>query len=198
ASYADIAWKHVCDYPGQHILGIGYFTPEGVEYPDATKYNNISGGYAFGCQVAELEVNTKTGQVKVNEMWGIHDSGQPINLLAIEGQVHGGMAQGYGWALMENLAYNDKGKLMNPSFLDYQMPTAADIPKINAEFVDSFEWTTGFGAKSIGEASLIGAAPAIQNAVYNAVGVRINTMPITAEKILKALEKKKETSKSKD
>ena len=69
---------------------------------------------------------------------------------------------------------------------------------ITTEFVDSFEWTTGFGAKSIGEASLIGAAPAIQNAVYNAVGVRINTMPITAEKILKALEEKKEASKSKD
>jgi len=189
-SYAEIAWKHVCDYPGQNILGIGYFAPEGVEYPDATKYNNISGGYAFGCQIAEVEVNTKTGQIKVTEMWGIHDSGQPINLLAIEGQVQGGMAQGYGWVLMESLRYNENGRLMNPSFLDYQMPTAADIPKINAEFVNSFEWSTGFGAKSIGEASLIGVAPAIQNAIYNAIGVRFNEMPITAEKILKALREK--------
>lgn len=193
ATYGEIAWQHVCDCPGQHILGIGHFTPAGVEYPDENKYNNISGGYAFGCHVAEVEVNTRTGQVKVNELWGVHDVGQPINVLALEGQIQGGIAQGYGWALMEHLRYGEDGKVSNASFLDYQIPTAADIPKINAELVDSFEWTTGFGAKSIGECCFIGVVPALQNAIYNATGIRFNELPITAEKILFALAEKKNT-----
>ena len=190
AGYPEIAWKHVCDNPGQHMLGIGYFTPTGVEYPDDKKYNNISGGYAFGCHVAEVEVAIDTGQVKVKEMWGIHDVGQPINELALEGQIHGGLAQGYGWTLMEHLRHGPDGKITNACFLDYQIPTAADIPKINAELVDSFEWTTGFGAKSIGECCFIGTAPALQNAIYNAIGIRFYELPITAEKILAALRKK--------
>lgn len=190
SSYAELAWKHVCDYPGQHILGIGHFTPAGVEYPDATKYNNISGGYAFGCHVAEVEINIKTGQIKIPEMWGVHDVGQPINRLALEGQIQGGMAQGYGWALMEHLKYGKDGKVINPCFLDYQIPTAADIPVIHADIADSFEWTTGFGAKSIGECCFNATAPAIQNAIYNAIGIRFNELPITAEKILFALKEK--------
>jgi CO/xanthine dehydrogenase Mo-binding subunit len=187
-SYADIAWKHVCDFPGQNILGIGYFTPEGVEYPDDKKYNNISGGYAFGCHVAEIEVDTRTGRVRVNGLWGIHDVGQPINVMAVEGQIHGGMIQGLGWALMEKLEHGDSGKIVNPSFLDYQIPTTMDVPKVHAGLVESFEWSTGFGAKSIGECSLIGVVPALQNAIFNAIGVRINELPITAEKIMKALD----------
>lgn len=195
ASYQELAWKHVCDKPGQHLLGVGYFTPAGVEYPDEKKYNNISGGYAFGCHIAEVEVNTETGQVKVNEMWGIHDVGQPINVLALEGQIQGGLAQGYGWALMEHLRHGPDGKIINACFLDYQVPTAADIPKINAELVASFEWSTGFGAKSIGECCFIGIAPAIQNAIYSAIGIRFNELPITAEKILVALQAKQEGGK---
>ncbi len=191
-TYGQIAWQHVCDVPGQNILGIGYFTPEGVEYPDETKYNNISGGYAYGCHVAEVEVDERTGQVKVVEMWGVHDVGQPINLLALEGQIQGGQTQGYGWAIMEKLQYDAKGVMKNPTFLDYQIPTAADVPKVNASLVDSFEWSTGYGAKSIGECCLIGTPPAIQNAIYNAVGVRIDELPITAEKVLAAIRAKKE------
>ena len=104
---------------GQHIMGIGHFTPAGVEYPDETKYNNISGGYAFGCHVAEVEVNTKTGQIKVSNIFAVHDVGQPINRLALEGQLQGGIAQGYGWALMEHLKHNEKGRVANACFLDY-------------------------------------------------------------------------------
>jgi CO/xanthine dehydrogenase Mo-binding subunit len=196
AGYPELAWKHVCDYPGQHLLGIGYFTPAGVEYPDDKKYNNISGGYAFGCHVAEVEVNTETGQVKVGKMWGVHDVGQPINVLALEGQIQGGMAQGYGWALMEHLRYGQNGQIINAGFLDYQIPTAADIPEIDASLVNSFEWSTGYGAKSIGECCFIGTAPAIQNAIYNAIGIRFNELPITAEKILAALGEKAKGGKN--
>lgn len=192
ATFAEIAWKHVCDVPGQHLLGLGHFTPAGVEYPDETKYNNISGGYAFGCHLAEVEVNTRTGQVRVVEAWGIHDVGQAINPLAVEGQIQGGMAQGYACALMEDLRHDAEGRIRNANFLDYQMPTAADIPKINAGMVESFEWTTGFGAKSIGECSLIGITPALSNAIYNAIGLRFNRLPITAEVVLEALRERED------
>ena len=194
ASFAELAWKHVCDFPGQHILGIGHFTPAGVEYPDETKYNNISGGYAFGCHVAEVEVNTKTGQIKVSNIFAVHDVGQPINRLALEGQLQGGIAQGYGWALMEHLKHNENGRVTNACFLDYQIPTAADIPQIDVDFADSFEWSTGFGAKSIGECATNPTAPAILNAIYNAVGIRFKELPITAEKMLKALKEKEKAS----
>jgi CO/xanthine dehydrogenase Mo-binding subunit len=193
--YVQLAWKHVCDYPGQHLLGLGYFAPTGVEYPDENKYNNISGGYAFGCHVAEVEVDARTGRVKVIEVWGVHDVGQAINPLAVEGQIQGGLAMGYGCALMEELRFDDEGRVRNPTFLDYQMPTAADIPKINADIVESFEWTTGFGAKSIGECSLIGITPALQNAIYNAIGLRFNRIPITAEEIFRALIEREEKAR---
>jgi len=196
ATYAELAWKHVCDFPGQHILGIGHFTPAGVEYPDATKYNNISGGYAFGCDVAEVEVNTNTGEIKVSNIWAVHDVGQPINRLALEGQLQGGIAQGYGWAVMEHLKYNPDGKAANACFLDYQIPTAADIPNIDVDFADSFEWTTGFGAKSIGECATNPAAPAILNAIYNAIGIRFHNLPITSEKVFSALREKEKASKT--
>lgn len=189
ATFAELVWKHVCEFPGQHVLGIGYFTPKGVDYPDEKKYGNVSGGYSFGCDIAEVEINTKTGEIKVTEMWGIHDVGQPINKLALEGQIQGGIAQGFGWAVTEHLRYNEKGHVVNASFLDYQIPITSDVPKIHAELVDGFEWSTGFGAKSIGECCFNPAAPAIQNAVYNAIRVRFNELPITADKILKALKK---------
>ena len=144
--------------------------------------------------MAEVEVNTKTGQIKVSNIWAVHDVGQPINRLALEGQLQGGIAQGYGWAVMEHLKHNEKGKVANACFLDYQIPTAADIPKIDVDFADSFEWSTGFGAKSIGECATNPTAPAILNAIYNAVGVRFKDLPITAEKMLKALKEKDKAS----
>lgn len=192
-SFEEISWKHICDNGGQMLQGLGHFLPpDDVVYPDDKKYGNISGGYAYGCHIAEVEVNTETGQVKVPNIWAIHDVGQPINLLSVEGQIEGGVTQGYGWALREKLLYGEDGKLLNPSFLDYQIPTTGDIPKIEAGVVDSFEWTTGFGAKSIGEASLIAIVPALSNAIYNATGVQLKEIPMTAEKVLQALREHEE------
>lgn len=189
-TFAEVSWQYICDHSGQMMQGLGHFTPPDVHYPDAKKYGNISGGYAYGCHIAEVEVNVRTGQVRVPAIWAVHDVGQAINELSVEGQIDGGVTQGYGWALMEKLHYGADGKLRNPSFLDYQIPTAGDVPKITSSVVNSFEWTTGFGAKSIGEASLIAIVPAIGNAIYNATGVRLKEVPMTAEKVLQALKEK--------
>ena len=193
-SLKDIAWEYVCRNGGQQLLGQGSFIPD-VVYPDATKYGNISGGYAYACQVAEVEVDTDTGHVAVLNIWAAHDVGQPINPISVEGQIEGGVAMGYGLTLREQLIYGPDGKMINSSFLDYQIPTIVDMPKVKPIIVDSYEWTSGFGAKSIGEITLIPIAPAIANAVYNAVGIRFKELPITAEKVLEALQKDEQEGK---
>ena len=182
-SIKKIAWQYTCDNAGQNMLGQGFFKPD-VVYPDKKLYGNISGAYSFGCNIAEVEVNTETGEVKVLDVWSAYDVGQPINPMAVEGQIFGGINQGLGWALMEDMKYGKDGKLLNPTFLDYQIPTTKDTPNIHTVLVDSFEKTSGYGAKGIGELALI--------PIYNAIGVRLYELPFSAENILTGLRKKEE------
>jgi len=190
-SIKKIAWQYTCDNSGQNMLGQGFFKPE-VVCPDKNLYGNISGAYSFGCNIAEVEVNTETGEVKVLDVWSAYDVGQPINPMAVEGQIFGGINQGLGWALMEDMKYGKDGKLLNPTFLDYQIPTTKDTPNIHTVLVDSFEKTSGYGAKGIGELALVPIVPSISNAIYNAIGVRLYELPFSAENILKGLRKKEE------
>ena len=107
-----------------------------------------------------------------------------------KGQVEGGITQGFGMASKEEVLYNNSGKMLSNSFLYYHIPTTKDIRKLTTEFADSYEPTGPFGAKSVGEIGIDTPPAVICNAVYNAVGVRINTLPITPEKILKAMKEK--------
>jgi xanthine dehydrogenase molybdenum-binding subunit len=142
-------------------------------------------------EFVEVEVDTETGQVKVLRAVYAHDLGRVINPAAAEGQVEGGLQQGIGYALMENMLFDpDTGACLTSDFLDYKMPTAVEMPRqIECIFVESNEPSGPFGAKGLAEACLIVPAPAIANAIYNAVGVRIRSLPITPEKILAALGK---------
>lgn len=142
-------------------------------------------------EFVEVEVDTETGQVKVLRAVYAHDLGRVINPVAAEGQVEGGLQQGIGYALMENMLFDpDTGACLTSDFLDYKMPTAVEMPRqIECIFVESNEPSGPFGAKGLAEACLIVPAPAIANAIYNAVGVRIRSLPITPEKILAALGK---------
>jgi len=139
----------------------------------------------------EVEVDTDTGEVSVLEVTYAHDIGKVINPTSAEGQVEGAVQQGIGFTLMEHMQFDqDTGACLTSNFLDYKMPTAVEMPsKINCIFIESIEPTGPFGAKGLGETPLIVPAPAIANAVYNATGVRIRSLPITPEKILTALEK---------
>ncbi len=172
----------------QPILGRGYYVPN-VERPSPTGEGNISPSYSFSAYVAEVEVDTETGRVKVSRITTAHDCGFAINPMAVEGQIEGGIQMGIGHALSEGF-FREEGQTLNPSFLNYGMATSLDMPEIKTIIVETIDPEGPFGAKEAGEGTMIPTNPAIANAVYDAIGVRIKDLPITPEKILKALEDK--------
>ena len=125
----------------------------------------------------------KTGQIDVIDYVGVIDCGTPINPNLARVQAEGGIGQGIGMVLYEDVQYTDKGKIRNNSFMQYKIPNRMDIPKVRIEFESSYEKTGPFGAKSIGELVIDTPCPAIANAVYNATGVRVRELPITPEKV---------------
>ena len=147
----------------------------------------LSPTYSFGAYICEVGVNLMTGEVRVKKFTVAHDCGQPLNPMSVEGQIEGCIGMGMGYAISEQLI-SENGRTMNPSFLNYGIPTADQMPEIRITHVITNDPRGPFGAKETGEGSLDPAAPAIANAVYNATGVRIKDLPITAEKILKGLK----------
>lgn len=188
--FRQVAEKGLYKRGGAPIVGTGFWVPETVLPDPVTKYGNISPAYPFACHIAEVEVDLETGQVHVLNYVAAHDVGRAINPQTTEGQIHGGVAQGIGWALMENMIL-EKGRVMNPNFRDYVVPGPLDLPPIKPILVESIDPNGPFGAKGIGEPALNPVPAAIANAIYHAVGVRITDLPITPEKILAALEGKR-------
>ena len=174
---------------GGKMLMAEYFYDPPNENFDREMKGNLSVTYAFGAHGVEVEVDRETGQVKIINYVAAHDVGKAINPMLLEGQIYGGGVMGLGYTLSEKMVYKD-GRLMNPDFLDYKMLTAKDIPPVDAVIVETDEKDGPFGAKGIGEPGLVPTAPAIANAIYDAVGVRIKDLPITPEKVLAALKEK--------
>ena len=145
------------------------------------------GTYVFGAHIVEVEVDTVTGKVDILRAWAAHDVGRAINPTAVEGQIQGGFAQGAGYALLEELLWED-GQPINPSMMDYKIFGAPDLPlEIHPIIVEDPEPSGPFGAKGVGEPPLVGAAPAIANAVAHATGLRLRTIPMAPERVLDAL-----------
>jgi len=188
--FEDVASAAVYRRGGSPVLGKGTFIPAS-ELADETRYGNISGTYAFGAQAAEVEVNEETGEVRVIQIVAAHDVGQPINLTMAEGQIEGASIQGMGYALSEEVQY-EKGVMLTPGFLHYRIPTALDSPPMKTLLVKTVD-PGPFGAKGVAEPAMTPTAPAIANAIYDAVGVRIKDLPITPQKILEALKKRTES-----
>ncbi|MFQ5775356.1 MAG: xanthine dehydrogenase family protein molybdopterin-binding subunit [Kiloniellaceae bacterium] len=151
-----------------------------------TGQGRVHPDYTFGAQAVEVSVDTETGEVRVLKSVGAHDVGQAINPQAVAGQIEGGTAQGQGYALSEEMIYQD-GQLMTPSFSEYLIPTAMDMPKVESIILESRSGLGPFGAKGIGEPAMTAVAPAIANAVADAIGVRLFDLPITPEKVVMAL-----------
>ncbi len=162
-----------------------------TEGADANFYGDYSSAYTYGAHGVEVEVDTLTGQVKVLRVIAAHDVGKVINKNGVEGQINGGVAQGIGWTLYENMVFQD-GKPLSNSLKNYILMTIKDMPEIKSVIVETNDPIGPFGAKGIGEPTLIPTAPAIANAIEDAIGVRIKDLPITSEKVFWAIKEKEE------
>jgi CO/xanthine dehydrogenase Mo-binding subunit len=170
-------------------------TDFGAAYPPVVGRGAIAArrqAPGFSVQAAEVEVDTETGQVRVLRYVTAQDAGFAVNPLSVEGQMEGGTTQGIGMGLYEEMLYDDRGRLLNPSLLDYRMPTAADVPQIESLIVEVPSEDGPYGARGVGEPPVVPTSAAIANAVFDAVGVRITELPVTPERILRALGRVKE------
>lgn len=171
------------------LTGTGYYDgPEIAPDFDPKSYYAYPGpAMAFATQLAEVEVDPATGKVEVINFYAAHDLGKAINPIMAEGQIEGGAVMGFGWALSEEIKF-DNGRIMNPNFHDYQIFTIKDIPKIVSILVEPEDPQGPFGAKGLGEPAMVCTAPAIINAIHDAVGVRIKDMPANSEKIFNGIK----------
>jgi xanthine dehydrogenase molybdenum-binding subunit len=152
--------------------------------------------HTFGTQVVEVEVDRETGQVVLTRIVAAHDVGCAINPQGVEGQIQGGVTQAIGHTLMEEVKYSADGDPQNAGFLDYKIPSILDLPLIEPVIVEEADEEGPFGARGIGEPPILALAPAIANAIFDAVGVRITSLPITAEKVRQALREQGAAAKA--
>jgi CO/xanthine dehydrogenase Mo-binding subunit len=189
ATYRDVverAYSH-----GVQLKEAGTFSAPRCEYDIETSQGTTYLQYTYGAVTAEVEVDTETGQVNVLRMVTAYDVGKVINPLSLEGQIEGGTVQGLGYATMEELIHRD-GIVLNPSLADYYMPTSLDVPEIKTIVVEYPGDLGPYGAKAIGEPPIVLPAPAIVNAIENAIGVRLNEIPTTPNRVLMALKRRME------
>jgi|UniRef100_A0A7C4EX55 CO/xanthine dehydrogenase Mo-binding subunit len=175
---------------GEMVIAEAFYDPPN-EMLDREGKGNLSCCYTFGTHGAEVEVDTETGEVKILNYVAAHDVGRAINPMLVNGQIYGATVMGVGYGLSEEMIVNH-GRVMNPNLLDYKILTAKDVIPIQPVIVEPFEPAGPFGAKGIGEPACVPTAPALINAIYDAVGVRIKDLPATPEKVLAALKKKEQ------
>ena len=167
------------------VMTTFYYEPPS-KHQDKHFKGDVSAAYAWATQVAEVEVDTRTGIARLLRITGAHDVGRVINRLGIEGQVEGGIVMGQGYALTENLQV-EAGAIRNPNFRDYKLVTAPEMPEMDISFIETMDGEGPQGAKGVGEAPAICVAAAVANAIENATGVRITSLPFTPERVYRAL-----------
>ena len=193
-------WDRAVPFPdavalAESIQGVLAFAGSYAPPKRAGKYRGGGVGpspcYSYSASVVELTVDEDTGEVELHDVWIAHDIGRALNPLLVEGQVEGSVYMGIGEALMEAQVFR-KGVHKTPSMLEYKSPTTLETPEIHTILVETDDPEGPFGAKEAGQGPLLPVIPAIANAIYHAVGVRVDEVPITPEKILKALELKRQ------
>ena len=146
-------------------------------------------GGAFATHVVDVEVDVDTGKVEILRYTATQDAGKAIHPSYVEGQIQGGVVQGIGWALNEEYIYNDEGTMTNASFLDYRMPTCLDLPMIDAVIVEVPNPGHPYGVRGVGEVPIVPPPAAIANAIYDAIGIRMTELPMSPDRLLKAMGK---------
>lgn len=171
------------------IVGTGKYKPP--KLGGAYKGAAVGTSPAYGCsaQVVEVDVDLETGQVTVERMTDAHDCGLAINRTLVEGQMHGSLSMGLGETLFEEVKFDSRGRVINASLGEYKIPTALDMPNVDTIIVESNEPKGPYGAKEVGEGAIMPTIPAILNAIYDATGVRVNELPVTAERLYMAMKK---------
>ncbi len=177
---------------GGTLVGTGKYKPPrlGGSYKGAA----VGTSPAYGCsaQVVEVTVDLETGEITVDNMTDAHDCGLAINRTLVEGQMQGSLSMGLGECLFEEVKFDSRGRVLNPSLGEYRIPTALDMPKVKSIIVESNEPNGPYGAKEVGEGAIMPTIPAILNAIYDATGVRINELPVSSERLFMALKQKRE------
>lgn len=171
----------------------GSYTPPKLAGPYKGSGVGPSPAYSFTCAAAEVEVDLETGILEVKKLTVAHDLGRALNPVVCEGQIEGGMYMGYGEAVVEEQVFR-KGLHKQPSLLEYKIPTSLDTPELEAMIVETIDAEGPFGAKEVGQGPLAPVIPAIANAVYDAIGIRFDSTPVTADKIMRALEARKKAA----
>jgi CO/xanthine dehydrogenase Mo-binding subunit len=172
-SFAELASQ--LNGTGGPIVGRATVNPGGV-------------GNAFAVHIVDVEVDKETGKVDVLRYTSVQDVGKAIHPSYVEGQLQGGAVQGIGWALNEEYVIAEDGRMDNATFLDYRMPVSLDLPMIDTVLVEVANPGHPFGLRGVGEACLIPPMAAVANAIYDAVGVRLNDLPMSPVRVSKALE----------
>jgi CO/xanthine dehydrogenase Mo-binding subunit len=192
-------------FPDGHAIGgpvaaATSYLPEGLLFldPETSQSAKPVAKWTFGAQAVEVSVDPETGQVTVEKVAACYDVGRVVNPGLIRGQTYGGIVQGLGTGTMEELVLDTKtGRALNASLMDYKIPSAEDVPAVmTVAFVETPQKDGPMGARGIGEHTMIPTPAAIANAVYDACGIRISEMPITAEKVWKALRAKEEAERA--
>ena len=200
-----IEWEKVVDVYTNSVgtlTGIGHFSPPRLKGIDLSRGVRVQGAnighsptFGFSCQIWEVDVDLETGKIRVEKVTEAGDCGQAVNPMSVDGQVDGSIMFAMGQALYEEMKLDAEGKMINPSLHDYKVPTAMELPELDTTIVDSYDPTAPFGVKESGEGPVQPTIPAITNAIYDAIGIRFTELPITPEKVLKALKEKKEKGK---
>ena len=178
-SLADVAVGLIHGDISLQVMGRGSFSP-------------VTNAPPFEVHFAEVEVDTETGALKVIKFVAAHDLGKVINPLLSEGQVEGGVHMGIGYAFWEGIQIDpDTGQYLNLNLMDYKTTSPVDMPPVDVILVESHEPTGPYGAKGLGEPAMVPTAPAIANAIYDAIGIRFRQLPITRQSVLEAIQAQK-------
>jgi CO/xanthine dehydrogenase Mo-binding subunit len=184
-------------FPDGHTIGgpvaaAASYVPEGLLFldPQSSQSAKPVAKWTFGAQAVEVSVDPETGQYEVERIAACYDVGRVVNPGLIAGQTYGGIIQGLGTGMMEELVLDKKsGRVMNASLMDYKIPSTEDVPReMTIDFVETPQSDGPMGARGVGEHTMIPTPAAVANALFDACGIRIQDMPITAEKVLRALK----------
>lgn len=194
-AFAEVALASRTQF-GSPVIGRGLFRGQGSHLIDPETGQSdkpVASEWVYMAQGAEVEVDPDTGMIHILRLIGAYDCGKAINPMAVRGQIQGSMMMGVGLSLYEEMVYSD-GQVTNPNFMDYMIPTAAEAPPMDVLVVEKPHRLGPYGAKGIGEAAIVPIAPAVGNAVYAATGIRIRDLPFSPDRVLNALEKKRDES----